>query len=67
MQSDWMTTQECATYRRCAKSTLDKERVRGDGPPFLKVRNGMVRYSRRAVDEWLEVRIRRSTSEVAPK
>jgi hypothetical protein len=67
MVSDWMTTVECAQYRRCAKSTLDKERVRGDGPPFLKIRKGMVRYNKRAVDEWLNAQICRSTSQVRPK
>jgi hypothetical protein len=61
--SDWMTPAECAAYRKVSISCLNKERVRGDGPPFIKIRSRLVRYSRRAVDDWLEAQIRRSTSE----
>jgi hypothetical protein len=62
-ESDWMTPTECARHRRCSESCQNKERVRGDGPPYIKVRKRMIRYSRRAVDEWLAKQTRRSTSE----
>jgi predicted DNA-binding transcriptional regulator AlpA len=67
MLSDWMTNEECARHRNCAESTLNKERVRGDGPPYVKIRGRMVRYSRQAVDQWLAAQTRRSTSEGAAK
>jgi hypothetical protein len=62
--SDWMTPAECAAYRNISLSCLNKERIRGDGPPYIKIRSRLVRYSRRAVDTWNEERTRRSTSDV---
>jgi predicted DNA-binding transcriptional regulator AlpA len=61
--SIWMTTAQCARYRNCSESTLNKERVAGTGPPFLKIRGRMVRYDRRVVDEWLQAQTRCSTSD----
>jgi excisionase family DNA binding protein len=43
-------------------ATLAKWRVRGGGPPFLKV-GSRVRYSRADLEQWLGERRRRSTSD----
>ena len=64
--SDWLTPAEAARYRNVSESCQSKERVRGDGPPFIKIRKRMIRYSRRAIDEWLATKVRRSTSENPP-
>jgi len=64
--SDWMTPAQCAAYRNVSVSCLNKERLRGDGPSYVKTRRRIIRYSRRAVDDWLEAQIRRSTSETTP-
>lgn len=46
-------------------STLEKWRVAGIGPRFLKL-GRLVRYSRRDLEQWLDARRVQSTSEVAP-
>lgn len=47
-----------------AVSTLEKDRLTGDGPPYLKL-GRLVRYRRRDVEAWLSECTRRSTSEEA--
>ncbi|MFC8517497.1 helix-turn-helix transcriptional regulator [Streptomyces sp. NPDC057257] len=45
--------------------TLANWRVRGNGPEYVKLspgRQGAIRYSRKAVDEWLKSRTLTSTS-----
>lgn len=53
---------ECADYRGCSLSKVQKERMRGDGPPFVKM-NHLVRYRLQDVDEWIAARVVSSTSE----
>ncbi|MFC3711206.1 helix-turn-helix transcriptional regulator [Sphingoaurantiacus capsulatus] len=48
-----------------AESTLEKWRVAGMGPPFLKL-GKLVRYSRQDLEAWLNARRVRSTSEPVP-
>ena len=43
-------------------STLNKLRCAGDGPAFLKLGRA-VRYDRRDLDQWLDERRRKNTSE----
>ena len=31
------TSRECAAYRRCSLRTLDRERERGDGCPYIRI------------------------------
>jgi predicted DNA-binding transcriptional regulator AlpA len=42
--------------------TLQKDRLRGNGPPFIKI-GRLVRYSPSAVQAWLDDQVRRSTSD----
>ena len=44
---------------------LEIARVRGDGPPFLKLAPRIVRYPRGGTRRWLRARMYRSTSEYA--
>jgi predicted DNA-binding transcriptional regulator AlpA len=47
-----------------AVPTLQKDRVRGTGPQFIKM-GRLVRYRPADVDAWLSARVRRSTSEAS--
>ena len=53
--------QQTAAYRNCAVSSLQKERVRGEGPPFVKM-GRLVRYRPEDVRAWIEARVVNSTS-----
>ena len=50
---DFMKPEELAADWQVSVETLARHRTRGTGPPFLRVL-GSIRYSRRAVTEWLE-------------
>ena len=58
----WMRTQEAANYTGHGKSTLEKLRVLGGGPPYVK-RGTVVVYDRDDLDRWLAERKVSSTSE----
>ena len=57
-----LTVREAASFAKLSKSTLDKARVAGRGPPFVKVGNA-VRYRRADLEDWLDSCVVRSTSE----
>lgn len=59
---DILMTDEAATYVRLSKPTLERMRVSGGGPRYCKL-GGAVRYRRCDLDDWLESRVVRSTSE----
>ena len=50
---DLMKPEQLAADWQVAVDTLARHRTRGTGPPFLHVL-GSIRYSRRAVADWLE-------------
>lgn len=58
-----LTVREAANYAKVSKSTLDKARVAGSGPPFVKI-GGVVRYRLTDLEAWIDSRVFRSTSEV---
>jgi hypothetical protein len=63
-----LNTVEAAVYLQLGRSTLEKKRISGDGPRFLKLgcgKQARVSYEVGDLDEWLESTKRRSTSEVA--
>ena len=60
-----LTTEEAARYLRVSPRTLERYRVTGDGPEFLKV-GRLVFYEMAALDAWLERKRRRSTSDPGP-
>ena len=55
---------QCAAYRACAVSSLQKERGRGDGCPYVK-QGRLVRYRPEDVRQWIAARVVQSTSQVA--
>ena len=60
----YLTTKEAAFYVRLSESSLEKKRVSGDGPEFLKVGKA-VRYEQTALDTWMQADRRTSTADVA--
>ena len=62
-QQPRMRVPEAAHYLGLAQSTLNKLRCTGGGPKFAKIGTRVVVYDPRDLDEWLEVRTCRSTSE----
>jgi predicted DNA-binding transcriptional regulator AlpA len=55
-------TPEAAEYVHSGQSTLEKKRLTGGGPTFIKLGRKVV-YRRSDLDAWLNARRRRSTSE----
>lgn len=59
---DIQTTREAARYTRLSQPTLERFRLTGEGPAYLKL-GGAVRYRRSDLDAWLDSCRLRSTSE----
>lgn len=57
-----MTPKEAAHLLRVSLSWLAKARMRGDGPPFIKIGRA-IRYTEAALLQWMKSRQRQSTSE----
>jgi len=62
MTTDILKTKEAAEYVRLGKPTLERFRITGGGPRYCKL-GGAVRYRKSDLDEWLESRLTRSTSD----
>ncbi len=58
-----LTPKEAAKLLKVSLSWLAKARMRGDGPPFIKVGSRAIRYSEAALIQWMKGRQRLSTSE----
>ena len=58
----YLNTREAAARLRLSARTLDRYRVSGDGPVFLKL-GGRVRYLIEDLDAWVKTRRRTSTSD----
>jgi predicted DNA-binding transcriptional regulator AlpA len=59
-----LTVEEAATRLKISKHTLNRWRVTGEGPPFVKYGPRLVRYLEAALTDWEKRRTRRSTSDV---
>lgn len=57
-----LNTREAAAYVRLGKPTMERFRISGAGPVFVKL-GGAVRYRKSDLDSWIETRRVRSTSE----
>ena len=57
-----MKVNAAAEYLRLSTSTLNKWRLQGDGPPFLKLGRAVV-YRLQDLDDWLGQNVRGSTSD----
>jgi hypothetical protein len=52
---DLVRPEVIAELLQISPRTLENQRSRGGGPPYVVVNRRTIRYSRRAVAEWLEV------------
>ncbi len=59
----FLIEQEVAPILRVSIRTLQKWRVNGKGPPFIRVSARAIRYRRSDLDGWIERRLRKSTSD----
>ena len=61
-----VNVRDAAAYVGLSKSYLDKARVFGGGPKFIKLGNRVV-YDLTDLDAWIDQNRRRSTSDVAER
>ena len=57
-----LTAKDAANFLHLSPSWLAKARMRGDGPPYLKLGHS-VRYGEGALLQWMKLHLRMSTSE----
>jgi len=57
-----LTPKDAADYLRLSASWLAKGRMRGDGPPYVKLGRS-IRYREADLVHWMKARLRLSTSE----
>ena len=57
-----LTPGEAANFLRLSQSWLAKARMRGDGPPYVKIGRS-VRYAEGALVQWMKSNERQSTNE----
>jgi hypothetical protein len=57
-----LTPKDAADYLRLSPSWLAKSRMRGDGPPYVKLGRS-IRYRETDLVHWMKARRRLSTSE----
>ena len=57
-----MTPNEAANVLKVSLSWLAKARMRGDGPPYIRVGRS-IRYAEAALIQWMKSKQRSSTSE----
>jgi len=58
-----LTVEQAAARLQISKHTLNRWRVTGEGPPFVKYGPRLVRYEESVLETWERARTRRSTSE----
>lgn len=61
--SELLTTNQAATRLNLSPSTLNKARLTGGGPSFIKL-GASVRYRPEDLDAWVATQVRRSTSDL---
>jgi predicted DNA-binding transcriptional regulator AlpA len=57
-----LTPREAAVFLRVSESWLAKARMRGDGPPYVKIGRS-IRYPEGALLQWTKAHLHLSTSE----
>lgn len=62
LQQRYLNTREVAALTHTSPSFWNQRRVRGDGPPFIKL-GTRVLYELTAVNDWLAANSRNSTRE----
>lgn len=64
-ETDLLTPQEYARYRRCSVRTLDRERAQGRGCPYVRV-GSRILYRRNDIDRHVEAHLRGGKFGVEP-
>jgi hypothetical protein len=59
-----LTPRDTAKHLNCDERTLERHRLVGDGPPYVKL-GGLVRYPLDQLERWIAANLRHSTSEPA--
>ena len=62
-EQELLTPREAAAYLRVSKSYLDKLRVYGGGPRFLRLGKRKILYPKTQLDNWAAERLFESTGE----
>lgn len=62
---DYLTPAEAAGFTKCALRTLQDFRLKGGGPPYVRVGTKKVIYPRAGLVAWMQARTFASTSEEA--
>ena len=62
-----LRTPQAAVYVGLARSTLEKMRVYGTGPQFVRLGSRAIGYFVKDLDEWLDRQRRTSTSDPGKK
>ncbi|HOP48720.1 MAG TPA: helix-turn-helix domain-containing protein [Desulfobacteraceae bacterium] len=60
-----LTEKDAAVFLSLSPRWLQKHRLTGDGPQFVRISHRCVRYRKRDLLDWMENRFRRSTAEDA--
>jgi len=63
--SNYLNTREAAKHVRLSTATLERLRVKGGGPVYIKPVPDRVVYTTSDLDAWMASRRRTSTSEAA--
>ena len=58
-----LTEQQASALLGVTIRALQKWRVTGSGPPFVRISSRCIRYRRRDVVDWIAERLKRSTAE----
>jgi len=67
MATDVLDTPEAASYVKLSPVTMERYRLTGEGPKFLRLGKKAIRYRKADLDDWLASRAVASTSEGAEK
>lgn len=63
MQTTLLNTREAARYLGLSKAFLERDRWAGAKVPFIKVSTRAVRYRQQDLDDYIQSRVRKSTSD----
>lgn len=59
-----LTEQQAATLMNVNPRTLQKWRVKGGGPLFVRISRRCIRYRPKDITDWTQNRVKSSTSEI---
>jgi predicted DNA-binding transcriptional regulator AlpA len=65
LEKIYLIQKEVAAHLRLSERTLERHRIAGTGPPFVKLGRRVV-YRREDIERWVEACTQRSTSETDP-